>query len=242
MPTNRFGRGALHRVTARHRSGECHEIDAWVADHTIGVVMIHVQDLEYALGQPRLAEALREPLRAERRLRRMLEQHYVSGQDRRDDAVDGDQVRVVPRRHRQHDPQRLAAQKARESGLAADVDVRDRLRPDLDHVPRPLERPADLVRRVTDRPTHLPAELGRDRVATCLERGAEARQDRGTRSTGTFRQALKRTHRPLERVLDLRRAGKLALDVHAAVDWTDGALRGHQRRLAASDSCTQVGA
>src|SRR5688572_1689802 len=235
-----LGGGTLHRVTARHRAGERHEIHARVADQAVGFLVAHVQDLEHSIGQPGLAEAFGEPLRAERRLRRMLEQHHVAREDRRYDAVYCDQVRVVPRRHGQHDAQRLAAEKTRKAVLAADVDIRDRFRPDLDHVPRTLEGSADLVRRVTDRPTHLPAKLGGDRVAAGLEGGAEARQDGGTLADRHRAPAAKRTHSVLERTLDLRRTGKLSLRVYVAVYGTDGALHGHASSI--SDSSTQVGA
>jgi hypothetical protein len=85
-------------VPARDRSGERDEIHARVTNDTFCVRMAQVQRLEGTLRQARLAQALLEPLGAQRGLRRVLEDDDVARHERRHDAVHGDEVRVVPRR------------------------------------------------------------------------------------------------------------------------------------------------
>ena len=169
----------------------------------------------------------------------MLEQHHVAREDRRHDAVYCDQVRVVPRRYGQHHAQRLAAKRVKPSLRPTSISA-TACGP-ISIMCRARSRgSAYLVRRVTDRPTHLPAELGGDRVATGLEGGAEAGRDGGTLADRHCAPAVRRTHSVLECSLDLRRTGKLALRVYVAVYGTDGALHGHASSI--SDSSTQVGA
>ena len=124
-------------------------------------------------GRPASRKHAAKRLRAKRRLCRMLEHDHVAGHQRRHDAVDGDQVRVVPGGDREHDAERLASQEAPEPLLRPDVDVRERLGRDRDHVPCTLERAAHLVRPVADGSPHLPGEFLRDGVAPPLERFAE---------------------------------------------------------------------
>jgi hypothetical protein len=180
-------------------------------DRTVGVLVTHVQDLQDTRRQTGFARARGEAFGTERRLRGVLEHDCIAGEQGRDHAVDGDQVRVIPRRDRQHDPERLAPHEALEVGLGPGIDVGERTRRDRDHVAGALERAAHLVRRVTDRPAHLPAELLRNRVTLRLESLAETRQQRAAlrkryRSPGTLRLA-----RGRERRVDFERARERAL-------------------------------
>ena len=125
-------------------------------------------------GQSGGREAFGEALGAQRRLRRMLEQHDVAGHERGHHAVDGDQVREIPGGDREHHAERLAPEETVEVRLAADVDVGERGGRDADHVARALERAAHLVGRVAQRPAHLPAELGRELGGVRLEGRTEA--------------------------------------------------------------------
>jgi len=72
------GRRALHRVAARDRPGERDEVHARIANHALGVRVAQVQGLESALGQAGLAQAFVEPFRAQRCLRRVLEDYDVA--------------------------------------------------------------------------------------------------------------------------------------------------------------------
>ncbi len=186
-------RGMLHGVPTGHGAGECDEPDAWITDGLLGRGVRQVHRLEHALGQPRLAKALRETLGAERRLGGVLEHHGIAGHDRRNDAVHGDQVGIVPGRDRQDDAERLAADEAREALARSSLDVRQRFRGDVDHVACPLQRAAHLAGRKPDRPAHLPGQFQRDGVAPCLEFLAELAADR--RPGGQARHA----PRPLRR-------------------------------------------
>ena len=69
-------------------------------------------------GRPAASNASWKRSAHKRRLRRMLEQHDVAGGEGRDDAVDRGQVGIVPGSDDEHQPQRLAADEAREARLA----------------------------------------------------------------------------------------------------------------------------
>ena len=156
----------------------------------LGVRVTQVQSLEHAVRQARFAQALREALRAQRRLRGMLQDHRVAGHQCRHDAVHRDEIRIVPGGDREHDAERLAADEAREVLLRPRIDVGERVGRDRDHVARALERAAHFVRRVADRPAHLPRQLERDLVALALRtRRRSGCRMRARSATETLRQA-----------------------------------------------------
>ena len=183
--------------------------------------------LEQAFRQAGRAQAVLEALGAQRRLRRMLQQHRVARHQRRYHAVDRDQVGIIPGRDREHDAERLAPQEAAESVLRPRVDVGERIGGDGDHVARALERAAHFAGRVVDRPAHLPGQLGRD-LAACPPRSAsqKARQIRARSATGVQPPAPLRLARLRERRVDRGIGCEFALAIHRAVDRADGLLRG----------------
>ena len=69
---------ALHRVSASDRTGERDEVDARIANHSLGVLMTHVQHLKHAVRQTCVAQAFCEPLGAQRCLRGMFQDHRVA--------------------------------------------------------------------------------------------------------------------------------------------------------------------
>ena len=171
---------ALDRVAARHRTGERDEGDARIFHDRSVSACDRCRTWNTPSGRPASREAFGEALGAQRRLRGVLQHHRIARHDRRHDAVHRDEIRVIPRGDGEHDAERLAAHEAREVRLRAGVDVRERLRRDVDHVARALERAAHFVRRVADRAAHLPRELERDGIAPRFERVAEAAADRCT--------------------------------------------------------------
>lgn len=220
-------------MTARDRSGERDEIDARIANRPLGVFVAQVQRLEYAVRQARFLERGGELLGAQRRLRRMLQDDDVACHERWHDAVHRDEIGVVPRRDRQHDAERLAADEAFEVLFRTSVDVSKHLRRDRDHVARALERAADLVRRVAARAAHLPRQLARDLLALRFEQIAEAVEDARTLGNGNRAPGALRDSRPIERAFDLRRLRQRALDVDAVVDWGDDFEHGRWSRAEA---------
>src|SRR3546814_20033845 len=66
------------------------------------------------LGQACRLEGLGEPLGAERRLRRMLQDYRIAGHQRGDDGIDGRQIGEVPGRDHESDAERLAADRSEE--------------------------------------------------------------------------------------------------------------------------------
>src|SRR5690349_19536720 len=103
----------------------------------------------------------------------MFQYDCVAGHERRDHAVHGDEIRIVPGRDGQHDAERLTSYEAGEVLFRAGVDVGQRVRRNGDHVSRTLERAVHFVWRVTNRPTHLPGEFSSDGFTLAGEEIAE---------------------------------------------------------------------
>ena len=119
----------LHGVTARDRAREGDEVDARIADRRAPCP----RDSCAAPGSTPSGRPASRKQSANRSAHsgvcaECLSTTALPGEHRRHDAVDGDQVRVVPRRDRQHDAERLAAHEAREVGLRSRVDVGERVR------------------------------------------------------------------------------------------------------------------
>ena len=85
-------------------------------------------------------------------------------------------------------PSGTLADESGEARLVADVDVGERLLGHRDHVAGALLEPGDLVRRVADRPAHLPGEPERSRPPG--DEGIDRAPRMAARSaTGTSRHA-----------------------------------------------------
>ena len=170
----------LHGVTAGDRTGERDEIDARIANRRAPCLRDSgCSDLEHAVRQTCFLQALGEALGTQRRLRRMLQDDGVARHQRRHDAVHRDEIRVVPGRDVNTTPSGSRRTKRWKFSFGPASRSRERLRRNRDHVPRALERAAHLVRRVADRPAHLPRELLGDLVA--LASNCVAERGRGLR-------------------------------------------------------------
>ena len=223
------GRGALDRCTTSNRAGEGDVADVLVRDETCCRLVAHVQELQQAVRQAGLARRGGEPLGAERRLLRVLQEHRVARHQRRHDGVDRRQVGIVPRRDDEHDADRIAANEAREPGLGADVDIGERLRCQRDHPARTLLEAAHFARRVADRAAHLPGEFLRDRVTIGNERVDErGHQARALGERASAPVALRRDD-TREGGSDLRIGGLSPFDIDRAVNGTDRLEGGHVR-------------
>ena len=170
------------------------------------------------VGRPAFARARGEALGAERRLRGMLEHDRIAGEQGRNHAVDRDQVRIIPGRDRQHHAKRFAPHEALEVELRPRIDVGERVRGNRDHVPRTFERAAYFVGRVADRPTHLPGQFLRDRVALFLEKFAEARQQRDAAHERDGTPGALRLARGSKRRVDFEWTGKRSLGVDTSIN------------------------
>jgi hypothetical protein len=124
----------LHAVPAGYGACKAHEVHQAAADDPRGGVMTEVQVLKDARGQPGRHEGLADPLGAERRLRRMLEDYRIARHQRRHDAVHRREVWVIPGRDDECDAERHFADEPSRARLVADLDIRERLLRDLDHV------------------------------------------------------------------------------------------------------------
>ena len=211
----------LHALSAGHRAGEAHEVDLAAVDDAGGRVVAEVQVLEHARGQPARGKRLGHALGAQRRLRRVLQDDGVAGHQRGHDAVHRRQIRVVPGRNHERHAKRDAANEPREPGLFAHLHVGQRLIGHGDHVAGALFEPAHLVRRVADRPAHLPGELGGDLVPSGNERvdgpaqGGRALRDRNPAPLRLGSSG------PLQRGGDLAIACQRPLDIRPAVNRRD---------------------
>ena len=154
----RAGDGGHDQPPAGGRAGEADLIDEAGADRLVGGLVGHVQELEDALRQVRLVEAVGEVLGDQRGLAGMLHDHRVAGKDRRQHGIERGHVGEIPRRQIEHDAQRLAADIALEALLRPDVDVGEHLRRHRQHVAGALLEAAHLARPVADGPAHLPGE------------------------------------------------------------------------------------
>ena len=92
----------------------------------------------------------------------MLEHDGVAGHQRGNDGVDRGEIRVVPRRHDEHDAERFVPDEAREAFLLPDIDVGERGIGGRDHMARAFLDTGDLAGRMRDGTAHLPAELAGD--------------------------------------------------------------------------------
>ena len=181
------GRGALDRLAARDRAGEVDVVDLARADQLLGLGVAEHEVLEEALRQPGLVGRRLKALADEQRLRRVLQEHRVAGHQRREDRVDGGEVRIVPRRDDQHDAERLALHIAAEARLLLRHERRQRLLGDRRHVARALLEPA-LLAAEAHRPAHLPGELRHDLVVH-REQRVEHRDRRPSRARRPARRA-----------------------------------------------------
>jgi hypothetical protein len=219
-------RRLLDCMAAGDRAGEVAVRNFRRGDDLGGVVVGQHEVLEQALGQAGGIECLLKPLGAERRLGGVLQDDGIAGHQRRHDAIDRGQVRVVPGCDDEDNAQRFAADEAHEAGLVRRLDVGQRLACDLDHVARALFEAAHLAGALGNRPAHLARDLLRVLVLVREEDVDRLAQDLRALGNGRRLPLALRFRRCFQGGDDLRRGGVGPLDIDAVVDRCDGLLRG----------------
>ena len=72
------GRGLLHRLAARDRTGEADHVGMTAGNDVRGLLVVQHQVLEHALGQLRLVEGLLEPLSHQQGIGGVLQHHGIA--------------------------------------------------------------------------------------------------------------------------------------------------------------------
>lgn len=93
------GGGAFHHPSTFHRAGEVDLLHLPGGDQCAGLAVVQHQVVEQPVRQAGAGEGLGEALADQQGLAGVLEQHGVTGHQRRDDGVNRRQVGIVPRRH-----------------------------------------------------------------------------------------------------------------------------------------------
>ena len=83
----------------------------------LGLLMRHDEIVEQTLGQAGAPKRLGEALADEQRLRGMLQDDRIAGEQAGHDGVDRGEIWIVPRRDDHHDAERFARDVAAEAGL-----------------------------------------------------------------------------------------------------------------------------
>ena len=176
--------------------------------------------MKETLRQAGAPERLGDPLADEQRLRGVLQDDGVAGEQAGYDGVDRGEIRVVPRRDHHHDPERLAGDVAAEAGFLRRVIRLERFIGHRRHGADALFDAA-LLAAIADGSAHLPGELDGDVIVhgeECVEESehvARALRNRnrpplGQRGTGRG-----------QRRVDLGVAGDRPLGIDRAVDGGD---------------------
>ena len=166
------GRRALDRLAASDRAGEVHMIDAARGDEPGRPFMVERDGREQPFRQADAIHRLLESLADQKRLRRVLQQHGVAGEERGDDGIERRQIGVVPRRDHQHHARRRALDHAAEAGLLRRDIGFQRFVGEFDQRFGALDEAAHFAA-VTHRAPHLERKLWNDIVVHPLHGGDE---------------------------------------------------------------------
>ncbi len=191
-----------------------------------GRFKVEVGDVQQTLGQTRLLERALEALCRERRLRRRLEHHRITSEQRGDEAVDGGEVRIVPRRHDAHHAERIAADSKLEVGrlgLGARR-VGQALFRHLAEVSASLERALDLAGALRGRSAHLLRELLSERLLVRIEQRHPLGDDRHTLLDAHLGPRLLRCGRSIDGLVELGSREQLLFAHDALVVGRDSGL------------------
>ena len=143
-------------------------IDTARRDQFLGRAVIEVQRGEQMLRQANPVHRRLKTFADQKGLGGVLQNHGIACQQRRNDGVDGREIRVVPRRNHQHDPHRHALDHAVEAGPLGGHRRRQRLVGEFDQPAEAFLETAQLAA-VAHRPAHLHRELGNDLVILRLQ-------------------------------------------------------------------------
>jgi hypothetical protein len=155
------GRRMLDGTPALHRAGEAHVIHATARQDARRVVVSEHEMSEQTLRHACAIHGLLEALTRQDGLRGCFQDHRIASNQTRHHSIDRGQKRIVPRRDRENDAERIAADVACEPGLGLRHQRGQRLLRDLDHVGHPLLEGAKLAA-VADWAAHLPRQLRYD--------------------------------------------------------------------------------
>ena len=158
-------------AAARDRAGERDVVHAPGADQLRRRAVIERDRRDEAVRHIGARERVGEVAAAERREPGVLDQHGIAGEERRDDHVDGDEERVVPRGDVERDAQRLVADEALEAVLRRERLVGERRLRQPAHGLRAIDHRADLVLGLLERLAHLAGDVEGDLVGHRPERG-----------------------------------------------------------------------
>ena len=117
------GRRALDRLAGRDRAGEADLVDHAGGDQSGCVVVRKRERAEQALRQPCFVHRGLKAIPDQQRLGGVLEQHRIAGHQRGHHGVHRGEIRIIPRRDREHDTDRLARDVAPEALLRLGNDV-----------------------------------------------------------------------------------------------------------------------
>ena len=112
----RRGNRAIDLVASAHATREADVSDLGAGDHPGDDFVIGVDGLDEPLWSARLGESPFERLAAQSGAGGMLDEHGVPGEDRRNDDVDGDEQRIVPRADVEDDAHGLVPDESGEPG------------------------------------------------------------------------------------------------------------------------------
>ena len=136
-------------------------IDRACAKNTSRVLVSEDQIPEQPLRQPDLIECLLETLAREDGLRCCFQDDGVAGNQRGHDRVDGRQVRIIPGRNDEHQPERIALDIALETGFRLGNDRGQRLLGDVGHVRHAFSERIEFAA-ISHGAAHLQRQLARD--------------------------------------------------------------------------------
>ena len=225
-----LARGRLYRASALDGSREGHVGDARIRHHSRDGRMRRMHVREDARRQPRRGGGGAQALGHQRRLVRVLEQHRIAREQRRDDGVHRRQPRVVPGREHEHEAERLAVDGAPKALLRARVEGAQRRLGEPAHGRGAVGEARELPRRIARGPAHLQRQLPR-RVLGAGHHG----RDEGAHLALAL---LEGEGPPGAKARPARREGRVelsvrsqgALDEEGAVDGRNRALElGHER-------------
>ena len=212
--------GALDGAAAGDGAGEIDVVDLAGADQLLGLLMRHDEIVEQPLWQAGAPERLGDTLADQQRLRGVLEDDGVAGEQAWNDGVDRGEIRIVPRRDDHDDADRLARDIAAEPVFRRrGVGLKRLLSQDHHGADALLD--AALLAAIADGPAHLPGELHRNVVVHGEQRIEKRQHVAPALSHGNLPPRRQRPARRRDGRGDLGVAGNRPLGIDRAIDRGD---------------------
>ena len=162
----------LDGAAAGNRAGKIDVVDPSRADQLLGLLMGHDQIVKETLGQASAPKRLGQPLAYQQRLRGVLQDDRIAGEQTGHDGVDRGEIRIVPRRDDHHDADRIARDIAAEAHFFRRVVRPQHLLGHCHDGARTL-LDASLFAAIANGPSHLPGKLDGDVVVHPQQRVQE---------------------------------------------------------------------